>query len=238
MEEILHQLVDGLSHYNIYYNPIIWYYLQWFTITSSYPAWCRISQPCAVSYGGFLKLGYPQSSSILQGCSITNHPAMGVSPWLRTPHFDQTLGARPRVPRACSSRPFGSPSPTACEEARRGHISVKTSWWLSSTPWNNMGDPQNEWFVWENPIQMDDLGFPWFSPILETSMCFSLGDMIHQTWLCFYITNVGNHQPAKAFAWSHQGQRLPANVASHAKHTTNLAEFVVNQCTTKNVQQS
>jgi len=31
-----------------------------------------------------------------------------------------------------------------------------------------IGVPQNDWFLMENPIKMDDLGVPLFS---ETSMC-------------------------------------------------------------------
>ena len=41
MEEILHQLVDGLS--------AIPFNLQCFIVPNSYPAWCRISQPSTVS---------------------------------------------------------------------------------------------------------------------------------------------------------------------------------------------
>ena len=38
-------------------------------------------------YGGFLKWGYPQSSSILVGWSIINHPAIGVLPFMQLPIY-------------------------------------------------------------------------------------------------------------------------------------------------------
>ena len=39
-------------------------------------------------YRHFLKWGTPKSS-ILRGCSILNHPAIGVSPFLDTPHVSR-----------------------------------------------------------------------------------------------------------------------------------------------------
>ena len=41
MEEILHRLVDGLSHY----NPIVYCVSE---LSNSSPVWCRISQPSIV----------------------------------------------------------------------------------------------------------------------------------------------------------------------------------------------
>ena len=54
-------------------------------------------------YGGFLKYlkwGYPQSSSILDwerlGCSMINHPAIGVPPWLWKSRDQVSYGSRLR----------------------------------------------------------------------------------------------------------------------------------------------
>ena len=42
-------------------------------------------------YGGFLKWGYPQFSSILVGFSVINQPAIGISPFMETTISSMTI---------------------------------------------------------------------------------------------------------------------------------------------------
>ena len=51
-------------------------------------------------YGGFLKWGYPQSSSIFIGCSIINHP-YGLPPLMQTPICSEKSSLRTTFVEVC-----------------------------------------------------------------------------------------------------------------------------------------
>ena len=51
----------------------------------------------------------------------------------------------------------------------RGHLWGMLKYCVTIWMFPKIGVPQNEWFIMENPIKMDDLGFPLF---LETPICY------------------------------------------------------------------